>query len=220
MHLSVDCHSLPDTHGFLCLRGKCICKYSHQCIPLWRLLNARIIAYFATLPVAVTIYQCSLANIGIPSSEEWLSQVTLALLYLFNSFTTLWWVGPLRSHSQSRSLKRSICWPWNRLGMACMDSIKPLVLDILHSVGTCPSAALSVYWKKCWVLIWLRAVTCLNIGAYLGSLLCRAGLAMILQAMMFNRFSEACSVKQLTRISINCRKSHPAFCSCVCNCLH
>lgn len=79
MPLSVGCHSLPDRHGLLCLRGKYICEYSRQRIPLWRLLNARIIAYFATLPVALTIYQCSLANIGIPSSEEWLSQVTLAL---------------------------------------------------------------------------------------------------------------------------------------------
>lgn len=63
--------------------------------------------------------------------------------------------------------------------MAYMGSIKPLLLDNLHSVGTCLSAALMVYWKKCLVLIWPRAVTCLSIGIYLGSLLCRTGLTML-----------------------------------------
>lgn len=52
----------------------------------------------------------AVANFGISSSEEWLSQATLALSsWPLTDFTTLWWKGPLRSHSQACSLKQDIC---------------------------------------------------------------------------------------------------------------
>lgn len=144
----------------------------------------------------------ALAKTSIPSSEEWLSQVTLALyfwVYTFGLFSQHFCGGDLWGLTVKPAA-------WSKtfvnIGMdiACMDSIKPLLLDSLHSMGTCPGAALFLSWKKCLVLIWLRAVTCLNIGTYLGSLLCRTGLPMILQAVMLNWFSEACTVKQLSRI--------------------